>query len=67
MFNCTNRSSNVLQLQVTRLTACCCTKRCKQHFSGFDVCSACDHDAYFNPVGVRFALPADMNSECLTL
>ena len=36
----------MLQLQVTRLTACCDTKRCKQHFFWFDVCSACDHVEY---------------------
>ena len=33
-------------VQVTRLIACCCSKRCKQHFFEFDVCSACDHVEY---------------------
>ena len=51
--NCTNRSSNVFQLQITRFIVCYNTKKCKQHFFWFDVCFACDHDAYFNFVEIE--------------
>ena len=54
----------MLQLQVTRLSACCDTKRCKQHFFWFDVCFACDHVEYFYRNTI--ILSVDLNFECLT-